>query len=211
MDQQGRIVKPPEVFAKYVGESATTLVEVATGPDGLYFSEFPLQREGAKANILKIVYDPSAAQEPTSVLGGTDTGAQVYASYGCPACHMINGQGGRKGPDLTNVADTLRKRLHSDTYIQSVQAVLNGESEGGITHHQTLRELLQQQGDARLRYWIKAQVRTPRVNNPASQMPAFDMSQAELDALVNFLMARQPPSWFTSSDRRGCGGYNAIK
>jgi glucose/arabinose dehydrogenase len=203
LDEQGRIVKPPEVFTKYVGESATTLVEVATGPDGLYFSEFPLQREGAKTNILKIVYDPSAAQAPTKVLGGTATGAQVYASYGCAACHMMNGQGGRKGPELTNVADTLRKRLHSDTYIQSVQAMLNSESEGGTAHHQTFKELLQQQGDARVRHWIKTQVRTPRVNNPASQMPAFDMSQAELDALVNFLMASQPPSWFSTYRQKG--------
>ena len=203
LDEQGRIVKPPEVFAKYVGESATTLVEVATGPDGLYFSEFPLHRAGAKANILKIVYDPSAVQASTRVLGGPDTGAQVYASYGCSACHMINGQGGRKGPDLTNVADTLRKRLHSDPYIQSLQAVLKSDSDGVTPQHQAFRELLQQQGDARVRHWIKVQVRTPRVHNPASQMPAFDMSQAELDVLVNFLMARQSPSWFTSVRQQG--------
>jgi mono/diheme cytochrome c family protein len=198
LDEHGRIVKPPEVFAKYVGERSTTLVEVATGPDGLYFGEFPLRSEDVKANILKIVYDPSAAQAPTDVLGGTDTGLQVYTSYGCPACHMIDGQGGRKGPDLTNVADTLRKRLQSDTYIQSAQAVLYSESAGATTHHQTLKGLLQQQSDARVRYWIKAQVRTPGFDNPASQMPAFDMSQAELDALTNFLMVRQSPSWFTS-------------
>jgi glucose/arabinose dehydrogenase len=203
LDEQGRIVKPPEVFAKYVGEGARTLVEVATGPDGLYFGEFPLQREGAKANILKIVYDPSAEQAPTQVLGGTDIGSEVYASYGCSACHMINGQGGRKGPDLTNVADTLKKRLHSDSYIQSIQAVFSSESEGATTHHHNLRELLQQQGDARVRHWIKTQVRTPRLNNPASQMPAFDMSQAELDALVNFLMDRQAPSWFAAYRQKG--------
>ena len=203
LDEQGRIVKPPEVFAKYVGEKSTTLVEVAAGPDGLYFGEFPLRSEGVKANILKIVYDPSTAQAPTRVLSSTDSGLQVYASYGCSACHMIDGRGGRKGPDLTHVAETLRKRLHSDTYIQSIQAVLNRESAGGTTHHHTLRELLQHKGDARVRHWITAQIQTPRVNNPASQMPAFDMSQAELDALVNFLMARQPPSWFTSVRQKG--------
>jgi putative heme-binding domain-containing protein len=43
------------------------------------------------------------ATTPAPVKGNAARGAQVYASNGCAACHMVNGQGGVFGPVLSDV------------------------------------------------------------------------------------------------------------
>jgi mono/diheme cytochrome c family protein len=49
--------------------------------------------------------DPNAT--PTPVPGNTpeERGKNLFAGMGCVGCHVINGQGGAVGPDLTNVYD----------------------------------------------------------------------------------------------------------
>lgn len=45
-----------------------------------------------------------AAPSGSSQAASTATGGQaVYVAQGCPRCHVINGQGGRMGPDLSRV------------------------------------------------------------------------------------------------------------
>ena len=43
----------------------------------------------------------SAAAAP--VKGNPAKGAQIYASAGCASCHIVNGQGGVLGPELTDI------------------------------------------------------------------------------------------------------------
>ena len=49
--------------------------------------------------------EAAAGAEPTPVPGATaeERGANLFQGLGCVACHMVNGQGGAVGPDLTNV------------------------------------------------------------------------------------------------------------
>ena len=37
-------------------------------------------------------------------------GKELYQSLGCIGCHMINGMGGRIGPDLSKVGSRLKKK-----------------------------------------------------------------------------------------------------
>ncbi|MEQ8953655.1 MAG: c-type cytochrome [Gammaproteobacteria bacterium] len=54
------------------------------------------------AYINSLRYDPSLVELP----GDADAGAALFSgSADCASCHMVNGVGGRKGPDLSRVGE----------------------------------------------------------------------------------------------------------
>ncbi len=54
------------------------------------------------ANIVAWLRSLDSAPPPPAI-GDPKQGGAVYNSAGCSACHMINGQGGRIGPDLSRI------------------------------------------------------------------------------------------------------------
>lgn len=62
---------------------------------------------------------PLSASVVGTTSGPVAQGAQLFNAKGCQYCHAVNGQGGSRGPDLTNVA----KRL---TQEQITIRILNG-------------------------------------------------------------------------------------
>jgi len=50
--------------------------------------------------------------------GSTSNGQQLFAGKGnCTSCHMVNGDGGRRGPDLSRVGD----RLEPDELVSALR------------------------------------------------------------------------------------------
>jgi len=59
------------------------------------------QRE--EANIVAYLRNLDSTTAVEKVAGDPSKGQALYNSSGCPACHMIAGQGGSIGPDLTRI------------------------------------------------------------------------------------------------------------
>lgn len=57
----------------------------------------------------KSPWSPEFGARPlaASAVAGQPQGAELFHDKGCEYCHMIDGQGGRRGPDLSNVANRL--------------------------------------------------------------------------------------------------------
>jgi putative heme-binding domain-containing protein len=55
------------------------------------------------ANIVAWLHTLDSAPAPAAI-GDVEKGQAIYNSSGCSACHMIAGQGGNVGPDLSRIA-----------------------------------------------------------------------------------------------------------
>jgi mono/diheme cytochrome c family protein len=69
--------------------------------------------------------DPNAP--PTPVPGDTpeERGQNLFTGMGCVGCHLINGQGGAVGPDLTNVYSKGEDYIH-ESIVQPNAAIAEG-------------------------------------------------------------------------------------
>jgi len=84
------------------------------------------------------------AQPLSAALVGTSaipivTGAQLFHDKGCEFCHTIDGQGGMRGPDLTEVANRLSV---NDLRIKIANGGSNMPSFAGILNHDELDNLV---------------------------------------------------------------------
>jgi sulfur oxidation c-type cytochrome SoxX len=62
---------------------------------------------------------PSAPSPSLSLSASAKQGKQLFTNVGCLGCHMVNGQGGKVGPDLSNIANAGHSRQWLKTQIQN--------------------------------------------------------------------------------------------
>jgi ubiquinol-cytochrome c reductase cytochrome b subunit len=86
-------------------------------------------------------FDPGPL--PAAVIGATHgpvfAGAQLFQEKSCLNCHLIHGQGGRRGPDLTFVGDKLRE---SDMIIRIVNGGVNMPAFGATLKADEITDLV---------------------------------------------------------------------
>src|SRR5579885_3801206 len=88
----------------YHGSSDKALLETisngipGTEMPGLFYSPDRIRQIVAYIRSLN-------AATARSLTGDAARGAVIFRNKGCPQCHLVNGEGGRLGPDLTRIGE----------------------------------------------------------------------------------------------------------
>lgn len=150
------------------------------------------------AYINSLRYDPASVD----LAGNADSGADLFGGKGeCSSCHMVNGQGGRLGPDLSRVGedqtpeDLLNSMLNPDAEVAprwwTIQvAGEDGEVREGFRMNEDSFSLRIMDADANLWSFQKRDIESYE-RNEESTMPSYGqaLSDSELDDLVAYLFS----------------------
>jgi len=194
----GRLAAGPLGLVAYAGSGQSTMLGLEQGPDGVYFTDFFGEQETGEADgvgrVLKVAASARTKDFPVDLpplewagWAPRNRGKHVFARMaGCGSCHTVDRlTSGREGPELTRLVPNLRQRLSSEEYVQSARKLLAAPGASAPA----IREVLQAEGDDRLRTWIRHHIHDPRFDNPKGKMPGFpSLGDEERVALVEFLM-----------------------
>ena len=145
-----------------------------------------------------------------TVTGNAKTGATVYDKSGCAACHIVRGQGGSFGPQLTNIGLArgpayLRQAIVEpgaalprsavmglrgyDEYVPVQVVTPDGRRVRGVRINEDAFTIQVREQSGALHSFRKADVRSISKEPGASVMPSYRgrLSDTELDDLVAYL------------------------
>jgi putative heme-binding domain-containing protein len=145
--------------------------------------------------------------------GNAQKGSELYAKLNCAACHIIKGQGGTLGPELTDIGvqrgpqylrqalvepaaafpnSTLRVQGPGYSEFLPVRVVMkDGAEVRGIRLNEDLFTIQLRDQSGKFHSIRKSNAEVIRKETGVSLMPSFagKMSDAELDDLVAYLSA----------------------
>jgi len=193
--------RAPDMLVQYAGDMKATVLGLAEGPDGLYFTDFwgeTVSTDDARGRVYKVV--PSNATLGLPVVGDdqlaampADARGRVYFNRNCTSCHQLDGTGGREAPDLTHVIANLDFRLNSAAYEASVKKLIASESTFVAEQRPKLKKTLAAARKDRIRVWLPYHVEDPRFDNPYARMPGFAKALSEdiRNDIIAYLMTRR--------------------
>jgi len=136
------------------------------------------------------------------VSGDPRRGEQIYAGKGtCATCHMVRGQGGRQGPDLTEIgarrgAAHLRASLvDPDAAITPgftvvTATLVSGKQISGIRMNESTFSLHLRDNDGRIHNLRRSEIKQVAKDAAKSSMPAYKgFAPQEIDDLVAYLLS----------------------
>lgn len=98
-----------------LGDAAVENI-IRRGIPGTAMAGFYMISETGAADIVAYLKTLNVSEAPSASTGDPQKGEAVFKSSGCTACHMIDGEGGSIGPDLTRIGSergptSLKERL----------------------------------------------------------------------------------------------------
>jgi putative heme-binding domain-containing protein len=155
----------------------------------------------------------STAPAPATVAGDPAKGESLYKSSGCPTCHMIAGQGGDMGPELSRIGAMrgpagLKRRLLDPgadlpkvgeggvfgsrwtQYLMFRAVEKNGRVIEGMRVGEDSFSIVLKDAGGKLHGLWKPDLRSLEKEPGKSFMPSFKdaLSEAQLDELIAYLM-----------------------
>jgi hypothetical protein len=177
----------PKPFVQYAGTHRQMVTGLAFGPDGLYFSPlFP--NEGETTPVLKIRYSPDARHR--LLISENLNPLALMTAKGCFSCHSMSEDIQGVGPSLKreSLFARLEERLDSDEYRASIASLDQVDREPYRQYQNARQHVLNTKGTEQLRLWVKYHLLEPKFDNPNSQMPNLQLSEAEAVRLADFLL-----------------------
>jgi cytochrome c oxidase cbb3-type subunit III len=102
---------------------------IRRGIPGTAMPGFSTISERQAANIVAYIGKLGSTETSEKATGDPQNGEALYNSSGCPACHMIAGQGGSIGPDLSRIG-AMRGTTNLKTRLQDPGANLPKVEDG---------------------------------------------------------------------------------
>jgi cytochrome c oxidase cbb3-type subunit 3 len=148
--------------------------------------------------VVAFVKSLSRPESGVSVPGNASSGANLFQKNGCAKCHLIGGEGGRLGPDLTDIG-SIRSASYLRTAIvnpnakdiagyRAVRIVDNtGKQISGVLLDEDTYSIQMMDYQENLRSFFKKDLRDVEVSKD-SAMPVFSrLRPGELDDLTAYL------------------------
>src|SRR6187431_2200755 len=199
----GRGVRGPDITQVWnSGRTDDGLFKtIRSGVPGSEMPAFPAPRTSDRdlwqmLAYLKTLAAPAPAEPPR---GNAENGAKVFRTM-CVACHKVNGNGGRLGPDLSRVGSArsrevllARVRRGSEDFRAGFEPVTVTTADGapiqGVKKNEDLFSVQIMDTRERIQGYEKDKVKAVE-NGKKSAMPVFGpdrLSDSDLDDLLRYL------------------------
>ncbi len=157
---------------------------IRLGIEGTQMPGFPVTEEQAGSIVtwLKALHGDSDGLTKGDPAAGRDV---FFGVGGCSDCHMLKGQGGRFGPDLTGVSKDLRKALSDPhKHIRGAEVQLrSGAVVRGIVTSEDTFSLYMRDSQEKLHFLKKPEVQ----KRTANAIPAPSLNAKQVDDVIAFL------------------------
>lgn len=191
----GHLESAPEDVVIYRGQWFQTPLDVARGPDGIYFSDLYGEGEAPHQGTGTIwrVTPTDAAQarifEEGSDLTGLARARWVWKQNRCDGCHVIDGEGHTVAMALTDYGPFVRGKVLSRDFETQMEALLAREERFFVERRDVYRDLLDRRGEDRVRAWLRRKIVDPRFDDPNVKMPTYThLADEDVDSLVELLL-----------------------
>jgi cytochrome c oxidase cbb3-type subunit III len=121
--EEGPSLQRPTLIRAADDEALRALIR-----DGIPDRGMPRVRRLTDAELDRLVVYVRSLGRTTSpaATGDAERGAGVYGRLGCASCHIVNGQGGSFGPDLTEVGATRGTGYLRQSFLGPAEALPHG-------------------------------------------------------------------------------------
>ncbi|MBM3725858.1 MAG: c-type cytochrome [Acidobacteria bacterium] len=138
---------------------------------------------------------------PAKAPGNAANGQKLYTKNGCVGCHMVGGQGGKNGPDLTdiglrrslpNLAASLTKpeAAIAAGWTAAEAVAKDGTKIAGVRLSEDAFSINIRDDKGKIHLLRKSQLTSSAVSLGKSLMPAYDkLSESDLNDLVAYLFS----------------------